>query len=163
MAEVLNFVAAIDAAVHHGRDRRCMKIAAPRADFDQSGAVRSVGRNAPALGRCDGSDECRSSCPKICEHAEAAALRALGRGAGRTPSRFKLELVHVKLIDGDLVAGGPPSCWQCSKAILADGRVGHVWLFRAYDNGSWWKRYPVEEFHEITLDNCGLHIGADHG
>ena len=163
MGKVLNFVAGLDAAVHHGRDRRCMKSSRGAAIFDQSGAIRGVGRNAPVLGTCDGSDECRASCPKVCEHAEAAALRALGRGAGRTPSRIKLELVHVKLVDGDLVAGGPPSCWQCSKLILADGRIAGVWLYRAHPDGDYWKRYTAEQFHEITLDNCGLHIGGDHG
>lgn len=39
-----------------------------------------------------------------------------------------LDLVHVKVVNGELVAGGPPSCWQCSRTIY-DALIGGVWLY----------------------------------
>jgi hypothetical protein len=64
------------------------------------------------------------------------------------------ELVHVKVVDGLVVAGGGPSCWQCSRLAL-EVAVAAVWLYEI-DNGPRWRRYTAEEFHRATLVACGL-------
>lgn len=84
---------------------------------------------------CDGSDTCRSACSKRCLHAEDRAIRnALGE-----ESRSHLhgcEAVHVKVVDGELVWGGGPSCWQCSRTVIDVG-LEAFWLYeRARKNGS---------------------------
>jgi hypothetical protein len=56
-------------------------------------------------------------------------------------------LVHVKTVAGKLVVSGGPSCWQCSRMIVADTRVGGIWLF--HEAG--WRLYEPVEFHELTL------------
>lgn len=113
--------------------------------------VCSSGHNAPPRGHaCDGSGTCRSDCGKICEHAEAAAIRTLtwtGRG---------FEMLHIKVVDGEPVPSGPPSCWQCSKLILTDERIAAVWLL--HEDG--WRRYSSVDFHAATLATCGLHGGG---
>ena len=103
------------------------------------------GFNHPPFGTCAGTDECRSSCSKICEHAEAMALR-------QTVGEGLFDMLHVKVVDGEPVPSGGPSCWQCSKAILADQRIAGVWLLHA----DGWRRYDVREFHALTLKECGL-------
>src|SRR5690606_27080970 len=40
------------------------------------------------------------------------------------------QILHAKVIDGELAAGGGPSCWQCSRLVLAVGLDG-VWLYEA--------------------------------
>lgn len=114
--------------------------------------IVSTGHNARVGSPCDGSPRCRQTCGKRCEHAEAAAIR----WARATTWPRPLELLHAKTIDGHLVAGGPPSCWQCSKAILVDGRIGGVWLYRDMPSGPTWVRYSVDRFHALTLSNCGI-------
>lgn len=119
------------------------------------GRIISRGHNAqPEPFGCDGSDACRAACNKLCEHAEAAALRKIDlHGASG-------DLLHVKTVDGQLVPSGGPSCWQCSRAILADRRVDGVWLF--HEDG--WRRYTPTEFHALTLAACGLPVlRGDHG
>lgn len=152
--------AAIDAAVEAGSWSPCAKSKRGAAIYrtigtfhDQAGRVVVTGHNAQPPGfECDGSAACRANCGKLCEHAEAAALRLL-----REPVQHNaLDMLHAKVVDGELVPSGPPSCWQCSRAILADGRVGGVWLF--HEDG--WRRYGAAEFHRLTLATCGL-VGAD--
>ena len=143
---------------------------------------RPVGRGyngLPDIQVCDGSEACRRDCGKICVHAEARAIRdALTSPRSfarsilyRTPGGATLSpltnhrLIHVKTVDGDLVAGGPPSCWQCSKDILDCGLDG-VWLFEhddehpasAVTSGKGvWRYYTARHFHEVTLQNIPLH------
>lgn len=111
-----------------------------------------TGTNAPALGSCDNTPRCREVCPRICVHAEQAALLKVPRDLSG------LELLHVKSVDGALVPSGPPSCLECSKLLLASGQIDGVWLYhkqglddlcRYHEQG--WHRYPVREFHELTL------------
>ncbi len=74
----------------------------------------------------------------------------------------RCDLVHVKIgDDGRLVAGGLPSCWQCSRAILDCGFIDGVWLYEEWptsDGGvsDVWHRYTAESFHRTTLYNCGM-------
>jgi ribosome modulation factor len=70
------------------------------------------------------------------------------------------DMLHVKTVGGELVPSGDPSCWQCSRAILADKRIDGVWLFHA----DGWRRYNPIEFHEATLRARGLPVlRGDHG
>jgi len=141
---------AIDAAVEAGSWSPCAKSKRGGAVWHRADGQVSLaaGHNEQPHGfKCDGSDECRSNCGKLCEHAEAAALRRFhGTGIGAS------DMLHAKVVDGELVASGPPSCWQCSRAILADRRIGGVWLF--HEDG--WRRYGATEFHRLTLETCGL-------
>lgn len=104
------------------------------------------GWNYPAIGRCDGSEACRRDCGKICIHAEQAVLLMA--------SGFGAEMLHVKVVNGQGVPGGPPSCAECSKAILAAG-VEWMWLWEEARGG--WVRYTARDFHLATLENLGLH------
>lgn len=132
--------------------------------------VLGIGWNAqPGPFVCTGSDACKAACGKLCVHAELRAIRAaIGNGwAG------SLELVHAKVVDGQLVAGGGPSCWQCSREILDVG-IAAVWLFEAVritasdvtgdvvsaESGllGTWRRYSAEEFHRATAAHHGLQL-----
>lgn len=144
---------AIDAAVAEANRSPCAKSKRGVVFFSRPGVyasrVVSSGHNAqPEPFACDGSDACKAACSKLCEHAEAAVLRKIDlHGASG-------DLLHVKTVGGKLVPSAGPSCWQCSRAILADRRVDGVWLF--HDEG--WRRYKPAEFHELTLVACGLPV-----
>lgn len=89
---------------------------------------------------CDSSSECKSTCRDEAIHAEQDALLTAGtkaRGA---------DMLHVKTVDGVLVASGGPSCVQCSKLALAASIAG-VWLY--HEHG--WQRYETAEFHRLSL------------
>lgn len=106
-----------------------------------------VRHNRPPPGfACDGGATCREHCGKLCVHAEQAALLHCTDAAGA-------EMLHIKVVDGRAVSSGPPSCWQCSRLILA-ARVSGVWLL--HETG--WRRYEPHEFHRLTLEQCGLPI-----
>lgn len=94
---------------------------------------------------CDGSDACKAACRREAIHAEQMALLSFSAAFGRS-SR---DLLHVKTVDGRLVASGGPSCVECSKLILACGIAG-VWLF--HENG--WRRYDAAEFHRLSLESA---------
>ena len=116
--------------------------------FRSDGTILGRGCNAqPAPFNCDGSDACMASCAKLCEHAEQAALR----DAGRIHPQAAVHLLHVKVVRGVAVPSGPPSCWQCSRAILAAG-VSTVWLL--HEGGV--RGYDAEDFHVQTLAHAGL-------
>lgn len=107
---------------------------------------------------CDGSDACRASCKQRCVHAEMRALRQVAT----MPLRHRVSLVHVELDGaGALVAGGGPSCWQCSREVLDVGVAG-VWLYQ-YGVigprglvGSAWLFYEALDFHQMTLVVCQI-------
>jgi deoxycytidylate deaminase len=144
---------AIRAAVSVGSQSPCMKSKRGAAlwwpSFDNDDIV-SAGYNRPLLGSCDGSVECRRDCGKVCLHAEQDAL------LGALYDVRTAEMLHVKVVDGEPVEGGPPSCVECSKLILRS-RLAAMWLLQV---GRGWVRYTVEEFHRATLKNLGLHGGA---
>ena len=89
---------------------------------------------------CDGSERCKATCRVEAVHAEQQALLAGGRRVAGE------EMLHVKTVDGQLVASGGPSCVQCSKLVLVCGIAG-VWLF--HEDG--WRRYLPGEFHQLSL------------
>jgi hypothetical protein len=147
--------------------------------------VASGFNGPPGLMHCDGSDACRRDCPKICMHAEERAILQIDRD---TWERFgdggfhmqHLDLVHVKVVDGKLVGGGGPSCWQCSRTVY-DALLGGVWLYQTAESlgkmpvehvppgaqfggavasfmgatsppaEPQWVRYTAEQFHRATL------------
>jgi deoxycytidylate deaminase len=109
-----------------------------------------TGCNAPAIGDCDGSEACRRDCGRRCVHAEQAALLS-----PLNHRRIGAEMLHVKVVDGQGVPGGPPSCVECSKLILAAGIVG-MWLWE----GKGWIRRTAAEFHRETVRNVGIHDTA---
>lgn len=89
---------------------------------------------------CDGSLTCKASCRKVAIHAEQMAILRAERRQCRGA-----ELLHVKTVDGRLVASGAPTCVECSKLALYVGIVA-VWLF--HEDG--WRRYPIEQFHQVS-------------
>jgi len=103
---------------------------------EMSGSFVSDGCNGLPRGyACDGSNACRESCAKRCLHAEDRAIRsALASQSEDDLSALKLEAVHVKAVGGKLVAGGGPSCWQCSRTVLDVGLAG-FWLFERTQPG----------------------------
>jgi deoxycytidylate deaminase len=128
-------VQAIAKAVEMAMQSPCAKSRRGAVVFDPSmGSLISGGWNAPPSGReCDGSKACRESCARRCLHAEATALRwvyllAMRGDRSEVAAVKRLELVHVKVVDG-LVAGGGPSCASCSMDILNSG-IAAVWLFQ---------------------------------
>lgn len=120
---------------------------------------RATGWNhQPGALECDGSAACRAACGKRCIHAEADALLRLACPArARTRPLPELHLIHVKVEDGQPVASGPPSCWQCSRTVLAHGAVVAMWLL--HEDGL--RRYSPAEFHRLTLENCGLALETE--
>lgn len=144
-------------------------------DWDQAKAEAAVviatGYNGPPTPfQCHGTPACRLACPKLCMHAEDRAIR-LGCSLDDVSD---LELVHVKVVDGQVVPGGPPSCWQCSRTVV-DVRLRGVWLYEralhdndaddgspltaiAIDGEPAWRFYAPETFHSWTLRECGLEV-----
>lgn len=119
-----------------------------------NGTVVARGFNGQPDGfNCSGSEACRRDCAKLCLHAEQRAIWK----AGALDDLVDLELVHVKVENGEVVPGGGPSCWQCSRLIVEVGLRG-VWLFEGFGNvePSRWRYYTPREFHLATLRNCDL-------
>lgn len=97
---------------------------------DEVAVIAGKGFNGqPEPFRCAASEACRRDCAKLCLHAEDRAIRqALVEWS--SPPLNDLELLHVKVVDGEVVPGGGPSCWQCSRLVVEVGLRG-VWLFEA--------------------------------
>lgn len=120
--------------------------------------------NGPPPGfACDGTDACKKACGRLCVHAEVRALLACNL---RLPSlrsfafdhKGYTDLLHVKVIDGVAVPSGPPSCVDCSKAILDYG-IERVWLL--HERGL--RSYSALDFHSDSLLNRELPvIRKDH-
>lgn len=114
------------------------------------------GFNHPPAGfQCERNDVCRAACSKVAVHAEQHALVRL-REVGAL--RGRVEALHVKVVDGVLVAGGGPSCVECSKLLLEAG-VSAMWLYEARPEGDTWVRYEMERFHFLSLEAHGLPRG----
>lgn len=130
-------------------ERHRIKIGNPFNVLIAKTIIAGTGRNGPPPPfTCDASDKCRERCNKFCVHAEDRAIRE----AGSFDDISDLELVHVKVVDDQVVPGGPPSCWQCSRTIV-DAKIRGVWLLEV-DRG--WVYRSAEEFHTATLQHCGL-------
>lgn len=114
---------------------------------------------------CAGKSICGEACRMLAIHAEDRAIRAAIEQLAvfydtDLATIGRAELVHVKVDeDGLLVAGGGPSCVQCSKLIL-DAPIAGVWLYEEADThtagGGIWQRYHSTRFHQVTLATLGL-------
>lgn len=142
---------ALIAATIAGQLSPCQKSKRGVVIFHREEGVLGTGFNAqPGPFRCDGSEACRANCNKLCVHAEMAALHDAAR---QEHSLVGAEMLHIKVVDGLPVASGQPSCWQCSREVLAS-EIQWFWLL--HDHGL--ERYSAEEFHEQTLRNLGLPV-----
>jgi len=94
---------------------------------------------------CDGSAACREACSKTCVHAEQDVI------IKARFCLFEFDMLHVKVVNGEAVPSGPPSCWQCSKLIL-NANIRLMWLL--HEDGL--SSYTPEEFHNLTLKHCNL-------
>lgn len=116
----------------------------------------AMGWNHPPKGfDCDGSEACREYCNRVCVHAEQHAILQAKSGI------HGYEMLHVKVVDGEPVPSGPPSCWQCSRLILEAG-ISKMWLLHESDRHgklvTHLQAYSAEVFHSLTLQNCHLPI-----
>lgn len=102
----------------------------------------------PSPFRCDGSVACRNFCNKVAIHAEQRAIQL----ARIFDLHEGWEMLHVKVVDGVAVSSGPPSCAQCSGSILQSG-LAAMWLLH---EGMQLQRYDPVNFHELSLQKCGL-------
>lgn len=155
-------------------------------DAERIVCIAGKGFNGPPAGFvCGNNESCRASCAKLCLHAEERAIREAlvewGDPAG-------LQLLHVKVENGDIVPGGGPSCWQCSRLVVDVGLRG-VWLLEAdvskclackrFEDSSAkreernkrcpecsatlteigrWRFYTAADFHHETLRACGIEV-----
>lgn len=105
-----------------------------------------VGRahNYLPIGRCDQSEACKQTCAKRAVHAEQGAMIDWLRSGGEPA-----QMLHVKTVDGLIVASGKPSCLECSKLIFAANNIVGVWLL--HEEGL--RKYYPGEFHEETIRN----------
>lgn len=162
---------AIDAAVAEARKSPCAKsqrgvvlyndedtdrwAAGSLEVYDMRAMIAGAGFNGPPRGfSCMGAERCGDACARLCLHAEDRAIRA----SGLLDDVVDLVLVHVKVVNGELVAGKRPCCEACSKVIVETGVKG-VWLFEACsnpDDDDRWVYYDAVGFHLTTLDNLEL-------
>jgi deoxycytidylate deaminase len=100
-----------------------------------------------------------SVCAMMCLHAEQRAIRFAVDNAARSEfiadgegafSIMDCELVHAKVVMGELVASGPPSCIWCAKEIADVGLHG-VWLYEERFGVDTWCFYSTNEFWEATI------------
>lgn len=157
---------AVTAAVEAARASRCRKSSRGCSVFDgivHSAAVRgtnvigAANNGRPDDEACGGY--CAAHCNKMAVHAEARAIR-LGERWLAEHSLVRsdsLVLVHAKVgATGNLVGGGGPSCWQCSRELL-DVNFAGIWLYEQSGDGSvfsnQWHFYSSFVFHQITWEH----------
>lgn len=139
---------ALERAVEAAKNSKCQSKRGVVIWSRYTGIITSGWNAPPAPFKCNGSDECKATCSKTAVHAEQAALMALIDDMFESDN---LEMLHVKIINNEAVISEKPSCWQCSKLILASG-IHSMWLYQKEGL----VRYTPEEFHKQTLDNCDL-------
>lgn len=116
------------------------------------GLISNGYNNIPKPFKCDGSKECKTNCAKTAIHAEQQALIIGLRVAIKEQVLLSdCEMLHVKSVNGKAVFSEKPSCWQCSKLILAS-ELKYMWLYTK--DGL--IKYTAEEFHKQTLINNNL-------
>jgi len=143
---------ALSAAIAAAKQSPCAKSKRGAVIWNPDIGICGIGYNhTPAPFICGQDDTCREACSKINVHAEQAALLNFRRSERANKSLRDFDMLHVKVVDDVAVPSGPPSCWQCSKLILACGIKG-VWLL--HENGL--QRYWAVDFHYLTLEHAGL-------
>ena len=165
---------AVDRAIQIANFSPCAKSKRGVVIWSDSRIIGAGFNSLPVPASCDGSATCRTSCSARCIHAEERALVHAMR-SGYTLRGA--EMLHVKTVDGKLVAGGGPSCSSCARSVLEAGIAG-FWLYeeRPADivevalsaieppiprlelmpREARWVRYPIDEFHRLTMLACGL-------
>lgn len=138
----------VEAAIRVAKQSPCQKSKRGAAIWTEGAMIASGNNHPPGEFKCAGDSSCRNSCNKVAVHAEAAAIV---RAAAIGVSIHGLEMLHVKVVDEELVPSGPPSCWQCSRLILESG-ISNMWLY--HEDG--WRQYSASEFHLLTLEHCEL-------
>lgn len=94
---------------------------------------------------CHGTDACATACASYCVHAEVRAIldtKVMGP---------EIQAVHVKTVDGVLMAGGGPSCLPCATLVLDVG-ITKFWLYEASrtgDDPAWWG-YSATQFYKLS-------------
>jgi len=150
--------AAIDLAILEANKSPCSKSKRGAVIYSEGAGVIASGRNSQPLPfKCDGSVLCKKACAKLCEHAEAAAIRKISECIGFDKAHElygDMYLLHVKAVDGKLKHSGRPSCWQCSRQILCHDKIKGIWLY--HEEG--WKFYSPINFHQLTLEYESLPI-----
>lgn len=133
----------------------------------------SSGFNSPPDGiECFGTPECRKHCAMRCNHAEERALMALlrlpalelrRRSPGDAARHGPLVMLHVKVVDENVVAGGGPGCAMCSRAILDSGIIHGIWLFQSGQSATSrinepdrWVYWEARDFHRETCAALGI-------
>lgn len=156
--------AALELAVKAGADSPCAKSKRGVVVFCRHYGLLGVGNNHPPEPfRCNGSEECHAHCNKVCVHAEMDAVAGFFRDIQMRRDFYlqmeeelggvRPEMLHVKVVNGEAVPSGEPSCWQCSRHVINFG-IEAFWLL--HEDGL--RRYSVEEFHEHTLHTCRLPV-----
>lgn len=146
----------LDAAIDAARRSPCAKSKRGCVVFpsDLDGFVGVGWNGMPSDAPCSDDDFCRARCGERCVHAEVRAIRDAFRTLGDSEGMDNFEMLHVKIVDGALVAGGGPSCWRCSAQIL-DAGIAAMWLFEKQPlhpgSGPSWVRYSALDFHDISL------------
>lgn len=94
--------------------------------------IAYANNHQPAPFACTKSAACFEHCGMLCLHAEQAALLALTEAEHDGQDGYEhrdMSMLHIKVVDGPPVAGGPPSCLQCSRLIV-DSDIEGVWLYQ---------------------------------
>jgi deoxycytidylate deaminase len=140
----------ITQAVNAARRSTCSKDQRGAAVWHHTyGAMVAASNGPPAPCICDGSDACRAACGKVAVHAEERALlRYLQGGGGGGLACRGMTVLHIRVVNGEPVASGPPSCVTCSRTLLAAG-ASNIWLW--HDEG--WKSYAADAFHFASLSH----------
>lgn len=139
--------AALRRAIEEGAKSPCSKskrgVVIWKAGHAGDHEIVSAHNGPPPGFACDGTDACRAACGRLCLHAEMRALFHTPRDA--------TDLLHVKVVNGVGVPSGPPSCVDCSKAILDRG-ISRVWLL--HETGL--RLYSARDFHVQSVLNNEL-------
>ncbi len=143
----------IAAAVEEARRSDCCKSKRGVVIADpHTGEILVTAHNSkPPPLSCSGSAACRAECRRVAVHAEERALLRLAR---LRICPIGGVLLHVKVVDGELVGGGPPSCLQCSRLIL-EAEISTVWLYEVNTEpgfaGNAWVARSALQFHLDTM------------
>lgn len=134
-------------AVTIGSSSPCCKSKRGVVTWDTStGEMLTLAHNRPPDPFvCTKDAACKAVCGKVCVHAEEGAMFCL------TPADRNVHMLHVKVVDGEAVPSGPPSCVRCSAKILAICGITGMWLLHEDDL----RLYDPVEFHKLSLQHHG--------
>ena len=127
----------VRAAIAAARRSSCAKDQRGAAVWHNNGGTIIAASNGPPDPFiCDGSDACKASCGKVAVHAEVRAVNRYLRLASGLACTG-MNVLHIRVVNGQPVTSGPPSCVACSRDML-DAGVAEVWLWHGSEGWSWW-------------------------